>query len=223
MITVHHLNNSRSQRVIWLLEELEIPYKIEFYKRDPVTMLAPSSLKNIHPLGKSPVITDTESDRAIAESAVIVEYIIKKYGQGKFIPELYDPLYWEYLYWMHYSEGSLMSPLLLSLIFQKIKNAPVPFFIKPIARKIADSVMTSFVTPNLVNHANFIEAQLAGKQWLCGDILTGADFQMSYPLEAALDRSAVNEKDHPNTVAYIKRFQARPAYQRALSKVGESR
>lgn len=217
MITVHHLNHSRSQRVLWLLEELEVPYEMVTYERDPDTLLAPDSLKKIHPLGKSPVITD--GDATLAESGAIIEYLVETYGNGKLVPPKGTPQHRDYRYFMHYAEGSLMPYLLLKLIFGKVKHAKVPFFVKPIARKIADKVMADFVTPNLERHAAFLGAHLEKNRWFAGDELTGADIQMSYAIEALESRS----KDmtiSPKILELAKRMRERPAYQRALAKGG---
>ena len=217
MITVHHLNNSRSQRVLWLLEELEVPYELVAYERDPKTMLAPKSLQQIHPLGKSPVITD--GDAVIAESANILEYIVETYGKGRLVPAAGTPAYRHYRYFMHYAEGSLMPYLLLKLIFAKVKTAKVPFFVKPIARKIADTVSSSFVTPNLVRHLAFLGDHLAKHTWFAGDELTAADIQMSYPIESAVGRAGDLEIS-PKLKEMVTRIHARPAYQRAVAKGG---
>ncbi len=219
MITLHHLNNSRSQRVIWLLEELNIDYKIEFYQRDPITILAPQSLKNVHPLGKSPVITDDSTGVTLAESGAIIEYLIAQYGPH-FKPEQGTPMYWQYLYWLHFSEGSLMSPLVMRLVFMKMQTAPMPFFIKPIAKMLSNKVMQSFIAPNLKNQLAYIEQHLASNTWFCGEQLTGADFQMSFPLEASVARGLINEQ-YPHILRYVKAFQARPAYQAGLAKGGD--
>jgi glutathione S-transferase len=147
MLTVHHLNNSRSQRVLWLLEELGVPYEIKRYERDPKTMLAPPELRAVHPLGKSPVITD--DGQTLAESGAIIEYLVDKYGQGRFAPAAGTPERQRYTYWMHYAEGSAMPPLLLKLVALRIASAPMPFFAKPIARKIASTLQSSFIDPQL--------------------------------------------------------------------------
>ena len=217
MITLHHLENSRSQRIIWLLEELGVDYRIERYNRDPKTSLAPEALKKIHPLGKSPVITD--GDNTIAESGLIVEYLLKTYGNGRFVPTENSPEYWQYLYWLHYSEGSLMPLLVMSLIFNKIKTAPMPFFIRPIAKGIADKVMQSYVGPNLANNLRVIEEHLGRHTWFTGEQMTGADFQMIFPLEAALNR-AIKADSFPHIAAFVQRIHALPTYQSALQKGG---
>lgn len=219
MITLHHLNNSRSQRIIWLLEELGLDYDIQFYQRDPITILAPQSLKDIHPLGKSPVITDDETGITLAESGAIIEYLVTKYGT-QFKPTQDNDQYWQYLYWLHFCEGSLMPPMVMRLVFMKMRSAPMPFFIKPIARMLADKVLKNFVSPNIKNSLAYIESHLANNIWFCGDQLTGADFQMSFPLEASAARGLIGD-DYPNIKKYVQAFQARPAYQAGLAKGGE--
>ncbi len=217
MITVHHLNNSRSQRVLWLLEELELPYEITPYQRDPVTLLAPETLRRVHPLGKSPVITD--GDATIAESGAIIEYLIERYGQGRFVPTLGTPEHLRYRYWLHFAEGSAMPPLLLKLIFGRIASAKMPFFVKPIARSIANRVLSTVVDPNLQRQLDFMEAELSQRPWFAGNEFTGADIQMSFPLEAAAQRAGL-DASRPRLMDFLKRIHARPAYGRALKRGG---
>lgn len=217
MITVHHLNNSRSQRVLWLLEELELPYEIVKYERDPRTLLAPDSLKQIHPLGKSPVITD--GDVTIAESGAILEYLVETYGKGRLVPAAGTQAYRDCRYFMHYAEGSLMPFLLLRLIFSRVRSAPVPFFVKPIVKKIADKVSGDFVTPNLTRHLAFLGEHLAKHTWFAGEELSIADIQMSYAIESIVGRAG-NLPISPKFAEMVTRIQARPAYQRALAKGG---
>jgi len=217
MITVHHLNLSRSQRVLWMLEELEVPYEIVKYERDPKTMLAPDSLKKVHPLGKSPVIVD--DNETLAESGAILEFLAEKYADGRFVPAKGTQSYRDYRYFMHYAEGSLMPYLLLKLIFSKVKAAKVPFFIKPISNKIADKVSADFVDPNLKRHVEFLGQHLEKNTWFAGNELTAADIQMSYAVEALVSRA----KDFalsPKIIDLHARMLARPAYQRALAKGG---
>ncbi|MGL6110426.1 MAG: glutathione S-transferase, partial [Rubrivivax sp.] len=187
MITVHHLENSRSQRVLWLLEELGLPYEIQHYARDPKTSLAPAALRKVHPLGKSPVITD--GDVTVAESGAIIEYLVERHGQGKLVPPAGSDDLLRYRYWLHFAEGSAMPPLLFTLVCDKVKSAPMPFFIKPIARAIAAKVMDGFVTPNLQSQFDFMEAELKRSKWFAGDQFSAADVQMSFPLEAAAQRA----------------------------------
>ena len=218
MITVHHLNNSRSQRILWLLEELGLPYELKLYQRDPKTMLAPPELKKVHPLGKSPVLED--EGVLVAESAAIIEYLLKKYDpQHRLHPRRDNsPLDQKFTYWLHYAEGSVMPPLLLKLIFGKIKTTPMPFFIKPIAKGIAETVLRTVVDPQLKNHFQFIESQLQGQKWLCGEEFSAADIQMSFPLEAGEARGATRGK--PQIEDYLKRMRSRPAYKKALERGG---
>jgi glutathione S-transferase len=218
MLIVHHLNNSRSQRVLWLLEELGVPYEIKRYERDPKTMLAPPELRAIHPLGKSPVIVD--DGQTIAESGAIIEYLVDKYGQGRFAPAAGTPERLRYTYWMRYAEGSAMPPLLLKLVALRIAGAPMPFFAKPIARKIAATLQSSFIDPQLKLHLGYINKELSATGWFVGTDFTAADVQMSFPLEAASARGGM-EGQIPAVVDFLKRIHARPAYQRALEHGGK--
>src|SRR5439155_19470678 len=175
MLTVHHLNNSRSQRVLWLLEELGVPYEIVRYQRQP-DMRAPAELRAIHPLGKSPVITD--SGNTIAESGAIAEYIIDTYGNGRLIPPPGTPERLRYTYWLHYAEGSAMPPLFLKLLFTLMpKRAPA--LLRPLVRKVANQALTTLVNPQLKQHMAFWEAELGKSQWFAGNEFTAADIQMS--------------------------------------------
>jgi len=218
MLTVHHLENSRSQRILWLLEELGVPYEIQRYARDPKTMLAPPSLKKVHPLGKSPVVTD--GDATLAESGAIVEYLVETYGKGRLVPERGTEAHRRYTFWLHYAEGSAMPPLLLKLIFDKIETGPVPFFIRPIAKAISQKVKSAFITPQLTTHFDFMEAELGKSTWFAGDDLTAADIQMSFPLEAGQARGQV-DGSRPKLRAFLERIHARPAYARAIERGGK--
>ncbi len=218
MLTLHHLENSRSQRVLWLLEELGLEYRIRRYQRDPKTSLAPASLRKVHRLGKSPVLTDGE--RSIAESAVILEYLARTHGSPDWAPAPDHPRYWEFSYWLHYAEGSLMPPLLLRLVFDRLRTGPAPFFVRPILKRIADEVDKAFISDQLRTHFSWVDKALKGREWLVGDQPTIADVQMSFPLEAALARGTLGE-DYRHIRAYIERFQARPAYRRALAAGGD--
>jgi glutathione S-transferase len=218
MLVVHHLNNSRSQRVLWLLEELGVPYEVKRYERDPKTMLAPPELKAVHPLGKSPVVTD--GDRTLAESGAVVEYLVDRYGEGRLIPPAGTPERLRYTYWLHYAEGSAMPPLLLKLIFDRVESAPMPFFVKPIARGIARKVKSSFVEPQLETHLGYMESELGKAPWFAGDAFTAADIQMSFPLEAAQSRAGLTQASRPHLFDFLARIHARPAYKRALDKGG---
>ncbi|WP_148863630.1 glutathione S-transferase family protein [Marinobacter fonticola] len=218
MITVHHLNNSRSQRVLWMLEELGVPYDITRYQRDPKTMQAPESLKQVHPLGKAPVITDGEL--TIAESGAILDYLAHTYGRKTMLPEPGTQQWIDYTYWLHYAEGSLMPPLLLRLVFEKLKTNPMPFFVRPVAKGIANKTNEAFISPRIKSHMDFVEAHLAKNEWFLGDKFSAADIQMSFPLESSLARGIVG-RNRPKIRNYVRRFQALPAYQRALEKGGE--
>jgi glutathione S-transferase len=218
MLTVHHLNNSRSQRVLWLLEELGVPYEIKRYQRDPKTMLAPPELRAVHPLGKSPVITD--DGLTIAESGAIIEYLVERYGEGRLAPAAGTPERLRYTYWLHYAEGSAMPPLLLKLIALRIGSAPMPFFAKPIARKISATLQSSFVDPQIKLHYGYINDALKATGWFVGNEFSAADIQMSFPLEAATARSGSADQ-FPVVTDFLKRIHARPAYQRALERGGK--
>ncbi|MCJ0763239.1 glutathione S-transferase [Variovorax terrae] len=218
MITVHHLNNSRSQRVLWLLEELGLPYEIQRYQRDPQTMLAPPSLRAVHPLGKSPVITDGEL--TLAESGAILEYLVQRHGGGRLAPAEGSPERLRYGYWMHYAEGSAMPPLLLKLVFDRIERAPMPFFVKPVARAIAGKAKSSFIEPQIKQHLDYLEGELSKSPWFAGDEFTAADIQMSFPVEAAAVRGGLNAS-RPRLMDYLQRIHARPAYLRAIERGGE--
>ena len=214
MLTVHHLNNSRSQRVLWLLEELGEPYELVKYERDPATMLAPKALQAIHPLGKSPIVTD--GGNTLAESGAILEYLVDKHG-GQLRPKPGTPEHLRYRYYLHYAEGSLMPYLLLKLIFTQVRMK-APFLVRPIANKIASTVEGQFIGPNLGRAVAFLDGELAKSEWFAGEF-SAADIQMVYPMEAIAAR-------FPNSPARIKawveRAHARPAYQRALAKGGPS-
>jgi glutathione S-transferase len=217
MIVVHHLNNSRSQRVLWLLEELGLAYEVKRYQRDAKTMLAPPELRAVHPLGKSPVIQ--EGEVTLAESGAIVEYLVARHGNGRLIPAAGTPQRLRYTYWMHFAEGSAMPPLLLKLIFDRIEKAPMPFFVRPIARAIAQRAKGSFVQPNIDRQLDFMEGELAKSDWFAGTEFTAADVQMSFPLEAAQSRGGLDAK-RPRLTAFLERIHARPAYRRAIDKGG---
>lgn len=218
MITVHHLNHSRSQRILWLLEELGLEYDITRYERDPNTMLAPASLRAVHPLGKSPVITD--GGLTIAESGAIVDYLIERYGAGRLAPAAGTAERLRYTYWLHYAEGSAMSPLLLKLVFDKIERAPMPFFVRPIAKAISGKAKSSFIEPQITQHLDYMEGELAKSEWFAGQSFSGADIQLSFPLEAAAARGGLTAS-RPRLMDFLQRIHARPAYQRAIDKGGD--
>jgi glutathione S-transferase len=218
MVVVHHLNNSRSQRVLWLLEELGVPYEVKRYERDAKTMLAPPSLLAVHPLGKSPVIVD--GDVTVAESGAIIEYLVGKYGAGRLVPPAGTPQKLRYTYWLHYAEGSAMTPLLFKLVFDRIATNPAPWPISAISRRIAATVTTAFIAPNMKRHLDYIESELAANTWFAGEQFTAADVQMSFPLEIAVSRAGL-DASRPKSVAFLERLRARDAYKRALERGGK--
>ena len=218
MIIVHHLNNSRSQRVLWLLEELGLPYEIVRYQRDPKTMLAPRELRAIHPLGKSPILQDGEV--TLAESGAIVEYLLERYGQGRLKPAVGSPDWLRFIYFLHYAEGSAMPPLLLKLVFVRMETAPVPFFAKPVARMLAKGAQKAFVDPQLKLHLDYLEGEIGKSAWFAGEAFTAADIQMSFPMEAAASRGGL-DASRPKLHDFLQRIHARPAYQAALAKGGK--
>ena len=218
MLTVHHLNNSRSQRILWLLEELGIEYEIKRYRRDPQTMRAPASLRAVHPLGKSPVVTDGKV--TVAESGAIIEYLMERYGAGRFVPAAGTEARRRYTYWLHFAEGSAMPPLLMKLVFNRVEVSPMPFFVKPIARKISATVKQSFIDPELKQQLQYMEAEITKTGWFAGDAFSAADIQMSFPLEAAAARGGL-DKHYPKLSDFLARIHARPAYQRAIERGGE--
>jgi len=206
MIIVHHLNDSRSQRILWLLEELGVPYEIKRYERDATTRYAPPELRAVHPLGKSPVITD--GDRTIAESGAIVEYVVRRHGKGRGAPDPASPLYDEYVYWLHYAEGSATLPLLMLLYVTWLAGGEVP---APMKQRIDDELAT---------HLGFLEATLAKRQFIVGDQFTGADVQITFVAEMAKLLGQLSER--PHLTAYVARMHARPAYRRAIERGGPS-
>jgi glutathione S-transferase len=215
MITVHHLNHSRSQRVLWLLEELELPYEIKFYERDPVTRLAPPSLKAVHPLGKSPVLVDDGA--TIAETGAIVDYLADKAG-GRLRPEAGTPDRLRWTYWMHFAEGSLMPQLVLDLVLSSLP-ARAPEALKEAARSAADGARGAYAAPNLRTMFDFIETELATRPWFAGEAFSSADVMMSFPLEAGGARAGAFE-GRRKIEAFVERVHARPAYRRALARGG---
>ena len=217
MIVVHHLENSRSQRILWLLEELGLQYTVKRYARNPKTMLAPPELKTVHPLGKSPVISD--DGVVIAETGAIIEHLLERHGNGRLLPPPGTPEHGRYRYWLHYAEGSLMPLLVMKLIFSKTTVAPTPWLIRPIAKAIAGAVGQRFLDPNLKLHLDTIEAELGGTGWFAGNELSAADIIMSFPLEAAAARGGA-DRGYPNIAGFLARIRARPAWQAALAKGG---
>jgi glutathione S-transferase len=204
--------------VLWLLEELALPYEVRRYQRDAKTMLAPPELRAVHQLGKSPVIQDGEA--TLAESGAILEYLVERHGNGRLAPALGTPERLRYTYWMHFAEGSAMPPLLLMLIFNRIEKAPMPFFVRPVARAIARRARESFVLPNIGRNLDFMESELQGRDWFAGGEFSAADIQMSFPLEAAAVRGGLDAR-RPRLMAFLERIHARPAYRRAIEKGGE--
>ena len=202
MIIVHHLNDSRSQRILWLLEELGVPYEIQRYQRDAQTRLAPPELKAVHPLGKSPVISD--DGRVIIESGAIIDYIIRHHGHGRLQPDPASAAYDDYMQWLHFAEGSAMLPLLLKLYVGRLGDAGAP--------------LSPRIESEIANHMGYMNTMLAGRDYLLGSDLTGADIQLSFVGEIAGSRG--NRAAYPNVEAWVKRFQARPAYQAALARGG---
>jgi glutathione S-transferase len=215
MLIVHHLNNSRSQRILWLLEELGVPYEVKRYERDPKTMLAPPELRRVHPLGKSPVIT--HGDRVVAETGAIVTYLVDNFGDGRLMPAGGTEDRLRYIYWLHFAEGSAMPPLVMSLVFNEIPKQ-TPFFVRPVANAITAAVQKMFLRPNIEAQLDFIEAELTANAWLAGEAFSAADVMMSFPLEAASARGGFGAR--PRIKDWLARIHARPAYQAALQKGG---
>jgi glutathione S-transferase len=219
MITVHHLEYSRSQRVLWLLEELGVPYEVKTYKRNPKTKLAAPEMKAIHPLGKSPIITD--EGQVVAESGAILEYLLDRYDPSHTLrPAPGTPERLQYNYWLHYAEGSLMPPLLVALIFGEVQKAKLPFFVKPIVNGIVSKVRTAYIGPQIKLHYGFMEQELQKKPWFAGQNFTAADIQMSYPLEAGLTRGPSGSQ-YPHIQNLVNRMKERPAWKKAEAKVGD--
>jgi glutathione S-transferase len=216
MIKVHHLNDSRSQRVLWLLEELGLDYEVVRYERNAGNRLAPPELLAIHPLGKSPVIED--GGVKVAETGAIVEYLLDAYGQGRLRPAAGTEDGRRFTYWLHYAEGSAMPPLLLKLVFGMLPRR-APALLKPLVKSIANKALTSFVDPQLKTHVGFWEDELGRSEWFAGDQFTAADIMMSFPVEAGADR-AFDAATKPRLKAFLARIHARPAYQRALERGG---
>jgi glutathione S-transferase len=216
MIVVHHLNNSRSQRVLWLLEELGAPYEVKRYERDPATMLAPRALRAVHPLGKSPVVTD--GDATVAETGAIVEHLLDRYDEGRLRPEAGTEARRRFTYWLHYAEGSAMPPLLLKLVFGSLPTR-VPGLVRPLIRQVAAKAQSSFIDPQLKLHKDYWEAELGKAEWFAGPDFTAADVMMSFPVEAAASRAPFGA-EHPRLSAFLETIHARPAYRRALERGG---
>ncbi|MBX2798537.1 MAG: glutathione S-transferase [Myxococcales bacterium] len=216
---VHHLDNSRSQRVLWLLEELGLDYEIRQYQRDPKTLRAPDSLREVHPLGRAPVVT--WDGIVLAESGAVIETVLDWVGDaaGALRPEVGTDAFRQFRYWLHYAEGSLMPPLLVRLITQRMRHAPVPFFLKPMLRSIAGRMDAGYAGPELKRHIAHIEAHLGAQPWFAGDSFSAADIMMSYPLEAGTARGAAGDAQ-PKIADWLARIRARPAYAKALERGG---
>ncbi|KAF2461764.1 putative glutathione S-transferase [Lineolata rhizophorae] len=239
-ITLYWLDRSRSHRVLWLLEELGLAYELRTFKRSK-DMQAPQELKDVHPLGKSPIISvqvaeDGATPVVIPESGAIVEYLLDHFGP-QFVPQRYPEgkegvtggeteAWFRYRHLMHYAEGSLMTVLVVALMVLSIREAPVPFFIRPITRSVASKMDTAFVAPNMATNLSFLENQLAtapdGGGFFCGPQLTGADFLMIFPLQAARGRAGLTKEKYPRLVQYVERLEAREAYKRAVKKIEEA-
>jgi glutathione S-transferase len=217
MLTVHHLENSRSQRLLWLLEELEVPYQVQRYARDARTLQAPAALKAVHPLGKSPVIT--EGGLTLAESGAIIEYVLERHGNGRLAPAPGSPARQRLRYWLHYAEGSLMPLLVMKLVFAQVEKARAPFFVKPLIKAIVRNVNRAYLDRELKLHLDYLERELTQAPWFAGEEFSAADIQMSFPVEAAFTRADAGSR-YPRLRAWLERIQARPAWRRALDKGG---
>jgi glutathione S-transferase len=217
-LTLHHLEKSRSHRILWLFEELGVDYEMKIYRRDEAFRADPA-LRGVHPLGKSPVVTD--DGVVLAETGAIIEEVLERFGKGRLVPEPGSPAHTQYRYFLHYAEGSLMPPLLVRLIFDRIGHAKVPFFLKPVVRRIVDQVEDNYTRPEIGTHSRFLDGTLADREWFAGDEFTAADIQMSYPVSALLQRGCPAEDESHRLREWLQRIRARPAFQRALEKGGE--
>jgi glutathione S-transferase len=217
MITVHHLNHSRSHRVVWLLEELGVEYEVRRYERDPETLAAPAALKAVHPLGKAPAVVD--GDHVYAESGAVIESLLERHGNGRLVPPTRTVERDRYTHWMHYAEGSAMLPNVLRLIFQQMPRQPMPALARPVVRALAKNVIESFVQPQLEQHLDYMNRALATTTWFAGPEFTAADIQMSFPVEVAAAGGALRE-DRAALWAFVQRIRGRPAYQRAVARGG---
>jgi glutathione S-transferase len=217
MLTVHHLNNSRSQRILWLLEELGVEYDIKRYTRNSETLRAPPDLKAVHPLGRSPVIAD--GGTVVAETGAIVEYLLERYGHGRLRPAPGTEAARRFTYCLHFAEGSQMPPLLLRLIFDRLAAAKMPFFARPIVRGVARKVRAGFIDPQIDEHLSFLESELGRSAWFAGEDFTAADIQMSFPVEVSAVRAGLGA-NRPRLADFLARIHARSAYLRALDRGG---
>lgn len=218
MIVVHHLADSRSQRILWLLEELGLPYEVQRYERDAVTQLAPPALKALHPLGKAPLLQD--GDLVLAETGAIVEYLLDTYDTGNTLrPARGTDEARQHSYWMHYAEGSAMPPLLLRLVFSQLP-VRAPALLRPLVKAISAKTNAGFIGPQIKTHFDFIEHSLAGSPHFVGDRFGAADIMMSFPLEAAATRG-IGRENYPNLSRYLDHIHKRPAYRAALERGGD--
>lgn len=218
MIKVHHLAQSRSHRILWLLEELGLEYDMETHERNPRTLLAPAALKALHPLGKSPVVT-LEDGTVLAESGAILETLVHLHPEPALAIKPGEPGWRDYLYWLHYAEGSLMPLLVMTLVFRRIPKGPMPFFIRPVAKGISKKVIQTYIQPQLDDHLVLLERWFSQNDWCAGNRFSAADIQLGYPLEALTRRASGLEKA-PSLLAYMERLRQRPAYQEAERKGG---
>ena len=217
MLLVHHLENSRSQRILWLLEELGVDYEVRRWDRDPETSLAPKALRDYHPLGKAPMIE--HDGEVIAETGAIVEYLLAKFDDGRLLPAADSDEHRQYLYWLHYAEGTFMPYMIISLIMSRIESTKMPFFAKPIANRIVGGVRSNFLDENIRRNLELMETTLSKQAWFCGERMTAADIVMSMPVEAAAVRVGLDER-YPALANFADRIHALPAYRRALDKGG---
>lgn len=217
MLIVHHLENSRSQRVLWLLEELGVPYEVKRYDRDKKSNLAPPALLKVHPLGKSPVITD--GGATVAETGAIFEYVLETYGKGRLEPARGTPEWRRFRYWMHAAEGSYMPPMVLALMLNRMETAPMPFFARPIAKGLTGAVRKGYLDHTLAALFDYLEAELQSSEWIAGPAFTAADMMMSFPAEASRDR-VPDAKGKMALARYVEKLHARPAYKKALERGG---
>ena len=216
MLVLHHLENSRSQRIAWAMELIGLEYEVNLYLRTP-EQTAPETLKRFHPLGHAPILQD--GDITLAESGAILEYLADEYDSNQKLKPLSKLERIDYLYWMHFAEGSFMPLLVMMLLFRKIPAQPMPFFVRPVAKAISNKVVASFIEPRLRDALNLIEDHLGQKHWFAGARLSGADIQMSFPLLAL--NSTTSLDDYPNIERWLGYVRKDPAYQRAVARVGE--
>lgn len=218
-LTLHHLERSRSHRILWLFEELGLDYEMITYARNPKTMRADPALRAIHPLGKAPIVSD--DDIVLAETGAIIEYVLEHHGGGRLLPSAEGPDARDYRFFLHYAEGSLMPPLLVRLIFDTLERAKLPFFIKPIVRSIVAKVDENFISGEMRLNAEFLDNIIASRPWFAGETFTAADIQMSYPVEALVSRGRRSDAEIKHLREFVDRIRSRPAYQRAQAVGGE--